>query len=78
VPRARRQYPPVGGPVRTTAQPVEAQAAVQDEIVERVVGAIEPEMLKCETLRSRGKTLQSLTARDLIQTRIMIGNGGVF
>jgi adenylate cyclase len=40
--------------------------AMQDEIVDRVVGAIEPEMLKAETLRARRKTPQSLTAWDLI------------
>jgi adenylate cyclase len=39
---------------------------LQDEIVERVVGAIEPEMLKAETLRARRKTLPSLTTWDLI------------
>jgi adenylate cyclase len=39
---------------------------MQDEIVERVVGAIEPEMLKAETLRARRKTPASLTAWDLI------------
>ena len=30
--------------------------AMPDEIVERVAGAIEPEMLRTETLRARGKT----------------------
>ena len=40
--------------------------AMQDEIVERVVGAIEPEMLQAETLRARRKTPASLTAWDLI------------
>jgi adenylate cyclase len=40
--------------------------ALQDEIAERVAGAIEPEMLKTETLRARRKTPQSLTAWDLI------------
>jgi adenylate cyclase len=40
--------------------------AIQDEIVGRVVGAIEPEMLKVETARARGKSSQSLSAWDLI------------
>jgi adenylate cyclase len=40
--------------------------AVQDEIVARVVGAIEPEMLKTETLRARQKSPQDLTAWDQI------------
>lgn len=40
--------------------------AVQDEIVARVVGAIEPELLKVETARARRKTAESLTAWDLI------------
>ena len=40
--------------------------AVQDEIVGRVVGAIEPEMLRVETLRARQKTPQDLAARDLV------------
>jgi adenylate cyclase len=39
---------------------------VQDEIIEKVVGAIEPEMLRTETLRARRKTPESLTAWDLI------------
>lgn len=39
---------------------------VQDEIVDRVAGAIEPEMLRTETLRARDKTPESLTAWDLI------------
>jgi adenylate cyclase len=40
--------------------------AIQDEIVGRVVGAIEPEMLKVETARVRGKSAQTLGAWDLI------------
>jgi adenylate cyclase len=40
--------------------------AVQDEIVGRVVGAIEPEMQRAETLRARQKAPQDLTARDLV------------
>jgi adenylate cyclase len=40
--------------------------AVQDEIAGRVVGAIEPEMLKLETQRASRKAPQSLTAWDLI------------
>jgi adenylate cyclase len=39
---------------------------VQDEIVDRVAGAIEPEMLRTETLRAREKTPEALTAWDLI------------
>ena len=39
---------------------------VQDEIIERVTGAIEPEMLRTETVRARRKTPESLTAWDLI------------
>ena len=39
---------------------------VQDEIVDRVAGAIEPEILRTETLRARDKTPESLTAWDLI------------
>jgi adenylate cyclase len=40
--------------------------AVQDEIVERILGAIELEILKLETARARGKTTDSLTAWDLV------------
>jgi adenylate cyclase len=40
--------------------------AVQDEIVGRVVGAIEPEMLRTETLRARQKSPQELSAWDQI------------
>jgi adenylate cyclase len=40
--------------------------AVQDEIVDRVVGAIEPEMLKTETLRAQRKAPRDLTAWDQI------------
>ena len=40
--------------------------AVQDEIVGRVVGAIEPEMLKTETMRARQKSPQDLSAWDQI------------
>ncbi len=39
---------------------------VQDEIVDRVAGAIEPEMLRSEALRARDKTPETLTAWDLI------------
>ncbi len=39
---------------------------VQDEIVDRVAGAIEPEMLRTETVRARKKTPEDLTAWDLI------------
>lgn len=39
--------------------------AVQDEIVQRVVGAIEPAMLKTETQRAQQKTAQALNAWDL-------------
>ena len=40
--------------------------ALQDEIVSRVVGAIEPEMLRTETLRARQKSPENLTAWDQI------------
>ena len=40
--------------------------AVQDEIVARVVGAIEPEMLKTETLRARQKSPEELSGWDQI------------
>jgi adenylate cyclase len=40
--------------------------AVQDEIVACVVGAIEPEMLRTETLRARQKSPQDLSAWDQI------------
>jgi adenylate cyclase len=40
--------------------------AVQDEIVECVAGAIEPELLRTETLRARRNTSETLTAWDLI------------
>lgn len=40
--------------------------AVQDEIVECVTGAIEPELLRTETLRARRNTSETLTAWDLI------------
>jgi adenylate cyclase len=39
---------------------------LQDEMVERVVSAIEPEMLKTETVRASRKGPESLTAWDLI------------
>jgi adenylate cyclase len=38
---------------------------LQDEIVDRVVGAIEPEMLRTETLRARRKGSENLTAWEL-------------
>ena len=40
--------------------------AVQDEIVSQVVGAIEPEMLKSESLRARQKSSRDMTAWDQI------------
>ncbi|APG84800.1 adenylate cyclase [Sinorhizobium americanum CCGM7] len=40
--------------------------ALQDEIVDRVAGAIEPEMLRMETLRVRRKAPENLTAWELI------------
>jgi len=39
---------------------------VQDEIVDRVAGAIEPEMLRTETVRARHMTAESLSAWELI------------
>jgi adenylate cyclase len=39
---------------------------IQDEIVDRVAGAIEPEMLRSETVRARHMTAASLTAWELV------------
>jgi len=39
---------------------------IQDEIVDRVAGAIEPEMLRTETIRARRMTAPNLTAWELI------------
>ena len=41
--------------------------AVQDEITERVAGAIEPELLKREGLRAMSRGMKSLTAWDLVR-----------
>ena len=41
--------------------------AVQDEITERVTGAIEPELLKSEGLRATARGISSLTAWDLVR-----------
>ena len=41
--------------------------AVQDEITERVAGAIEPELLKREGLRATSRGTRSLTAWDLVR-----------
>jgi TolB-like protein len=41
--------------------------AVQDEITERVAGAIEPELLKSEGLRATARATSSLTAWDLVR-----------
>jgi TolB-like protein/tetratricopeptide (TPR) repeat protein len=41
--------------------------AVQDEITERVAGAIEPELLKSEGLRATARGTSSLTAWDLVR-----------
>jgi adenylate cyclase len=41
--------------------------AVQDEITERVAGAIEPELLKTEGLRATARGTSSLTAWDLVR-----------
>ena len=41
--------------------------AVQDEITERVVGAIEPELLRREGIRATSRGTQNLTAWDLVR-----------
>jgi TolB-like protein len=41
--------------------------AVQDEITERVAGAIEPELLKREGLRATSRGMRNLTAWDLVR-----------
>jgi TolB-like protein len=41
--------------------------AVQDEITERVAGAIEPELLKSEGLRASARSAQNLNAWDLVR-----------
>jgi len=41
--------------------------AVQDEITERVAGAIEPELLKREGLRATSRGMKNLTAWDLVR-----------
>jgi TolB-like protein len=41
--------------------------AIQDEITERVAGAIEPELLKQEGLRATSRGMKNLTAWDLVR-----------